>query len=263
MIEKLPWSDDYTSPEPCPGFLARALPSVAFYPGLASIVVRASRKAKRGLYDDREWVASSAEVTRLIERIGGRIQVEGTAALDTLDGPAVYVGNHMSTLETFVLPSILRPRGPVTFIVKRELVEMPVFKHVMISRNPVVVGRENPREDLRAMMDGGLERLRAGVSIIVFPQRTRAPWFAPDEFNSVGVKLARRAGVPVVPVALRSDLWGIGKVVKDFGPIRPQLPVRFRFGQPMAVSGNGREEHETIVAFIVDNLRAWGVPIRS
>ncbi|MGH8020736.1 MAG: lysophospholipid acyltransferase family protein [Opitutaceae bacterium] len=256
-----PVANDYVSPVRKPGLIAQAFPGLAFYSRIGAVVVKASRKAKAGRYDDREWIKSSLATIRAIEAVGGRLVIENVAAFSRLPGPSIVVGNHMSTLETFVLPGVLVPHRRATFVVKRELVEMPVFKHVMISRRPVVVGRTNPREDLRTMMEEGEERLRAGMSLVVFPQTTRAASFTPAEFNSIAVKLARRAGVPVVPLALRSDLWGIGKRVKDCGPVQPDLPVRFSFGEPIEVTGTGRDAHETVVRFISGRLHDWGVPI--
>jgi len=256
-----PYAQDYVSPPGNPGWFRRTFPSVAFYPALFGIVWRASGLAKRGRYDDPSWIRSSVDTIRLVESIGARVIVENLAAYADLTGPAVIIGNHMSTLETFALPSILRPFRPVTFIVKRQLVDMPVFKHVMRSRQPVVVGRAHPREDLKIMLEEGEARLRAGMSLIVFPQRTRAPAFIPAEFNSIGVKIAKRAGVPVVPLALRSDVWGLGRMIKDMGPIRPDRPVRFSFGQPITVTGNGREAQEAVIRFIAEKLRGWDVPV--
>ena len=258
-----PVASDYISPDRPPGLVSRSLPALTFYSRLAWIVWRASRKALAGVYDDKEWIKSSLDTVAAIEAIGGQIVIENVAAFAGVGGPAVIVGNHMSTLETFVLPSVLVPHRRMTFVVKRELVEMPVFKHVMISRQPVVVGRANPREDLKTMMEEGEARLRAGMSLVVFPQTTRAASFTPAEFNSIAVKLARRAGVPVLPLALRSDCWGIGKRIKDCGPIRPDLPVRFTFGEAMQVTGNGRETHESIVRFISEHLRSWDVPVHE
>ncbi|BET66463.1 lysophospholipid acyltransferase family protein [Opitutales bacterium ASA1] len=253
----------HVTPMRHPSLLARTMPGAVFYGRLASIVWRASRKARNGRYDDRAWIASSLEVVEAIEAIGGRIVVENVDAIARLTGPAVIVGNHMSTLETFVLPSVIGTHRRLTFVVKRELVEMPVFKHVMISRNPVVVGRAHAREDLKTMLEEGEARLRAGISLVVFPQTTRAASFTPAEFNSIAVKIAKRADVPVVPLALRTDLWGIGTRIKDCGTIQPDLPVRFAFGEPMRVQGNGREAHEAVVRFVSDRLTDWGVPVRG
>jgi 1-acyl-sn-glycerol-3-phosphate acyltransferase len=256
-----PLARDYVSTPARPGWWARTLPSAAFYLKLAGIVWRASRHARRGTYTDARWIESSYATARAVEHVGGIITVENTAAIAGLTTPAVIVGNHMSTLETFLLACVVYPHRPLTFVVKRQLVEMPVFKHVMRSRHPVVVGRENPRDDLRIMLEEGEARLRQGLSIAVFPQRTRAAVWLPGEFNSIGVKLAKRVGVPVVPLAVRTDLWSIGRLVKDCGPIHPERPVRLSFGEPMAVTGNGRDAQAAIVAFITARMQEWGVPI--
>lgn len=221
--------------------------------------MRCSRLARQGRYDHVAWARSSQEVTDYLEAVGCRLHVEGLDHLDTFDRPAVFIGNHMSSLETFVLPGMLVPHcGDVTFVVKRSLVEYPFFKHVMRSRNPVVVERVNPREDLKAVMEQGAERLASGCSIVIFPQHTRALAFEPEQFNSIGIKLAARTGAPVIPVALQTSAWSPGKVIKDFGPIIPSRPVRFAFGTPLMVTGKGNEEHQQVIRFIQAQLEKWG-----
>ena len=166
-------------------------------------------------------------MTELIERVGCPVSIEGMENISATRGPCVFVANHMSTLETFMLPGIIRPHRAVTFVMKKSLVTLPFFGAVMRSRDPIVVGRTNPREDLTAVLEGGVERLKKGISIIVFPQSTRTPDFDPQHFNTIGVKLARKAGVPVVPLALKTDAWGTGKKLKELGPIKSGLPVRY------------------------------------
>lgn len=235
--------------------------SLAFHVRVIQLVRRASRKARAGRLDGRGWVASSLAVLRYLEEAGIVVTVEGLDHLDGLEGPAVYVGNHMSTLETFLLPSILRPRGRVTFVVKQSLLDYPIFGPVMRSRDPIAVGRANPREDLVTVLEEGKERLGRGVSVIVFPQTTRTPFFDPAKFNSIGAKLAARAGVPLVPLALRTDAWGTHRWLKDLGPIRPELPVHLRFGAPLPPEGKGDAAHRSTVAFISEALEEWGLPL--
>jgi 1-acyl-sn-glycerol-3-phosphate acyltransferase len=169
----------------------------------------------------------------------------------------------MSILETFVLPCLIVPHRSVTFVIKESLTVYPWFGHVMRSRDPVVVGRENARDDLRVVLEGGQQRLVSGVSIVIFPQTTRSEAFDPKKFNSLGVKLAKKAGVPIVPVALKTDAWGLGRRLKDFGPIRPARTVHISFGEPMEVAGAGKSEHEAVVDFIRAHLARWGTPIVS
>ncbi len=238
--------------------LLRAFPSFFFYCQDLVIVLRASRQAKQGRYDTAAWASSSHDIVRALETVGVQFEITGVDHIRRLDAPCVFIANHMSILETFVLPGIIAPIRETTFVVKQSLVEYPVFKYVMRSRDPVTVTRSNPRDDLRAVLEGGEQRLKAGVSIVVFPQTTRTNRFDPADFNSIGVKLAKKAGAPIVPIALKTDAWGNGRYLKDFGRIRPSSTVHFAFGEPLRVQDRGREEHEQIVHFISDKLRAWG-----
>lgn len=233
-------------------------PSLEFYARLLGGPFRhLCGKARKGQCDDVEWVKGSIWFGDILERVGCELRIDGMNALNEVNGPCVVIANHMSTLETFLLPAIIRPHMPVTFVVKKSLATMPMFGAVMRSRDPIVVGRVNPRKDLAAVLDGGSQRLAAGTSIIVFPQSTRSAGFDEEHFNSIGVKLARKAGVPVIPLALKTDAWGQGGKIKELGKIRPDLPVRFQFGEPIEITGNGRASHEQICRFIGGALYGW------
>lgn len=237
---------------------AKMLPSLAFYGRMVSIVIRSSRNAKRRVYGTAEWAKSSLEVLRSLESVGIRIEITGVDNFKDAEGPFVFIANHMSTLETFVLPAIIAPYKDATFVVKQSLVDYPVFRHVMRSRKPVTVGRTNPREDLKAVLEGGSAKLNAGISMVIFPQTTRSLAFDPGAFNTIGIKLAKKAGVPVIPIALKTDAWGNGKCLKDFGRIDPSKTVRFAFGSPMRIKNRGSEEHDQVIEFISGKLKEWG-----
>lgn len=238
--------------------LARLSPGLVFYSRIFPIVFGASAKAKRGRYDDAEWERSSLTTLRALEAAGVSFDVCGLEHVAAIEGPCVFIGNHMSTLETFILPVLLLPFKQFTFVVKRSLMDYPVFGHVMRSRDPVAVTRTNPREDLKAVLEGGSDRLRKGMSLVIFPQTTRVPRFASKEFNSMGVKLAKRADVPVIPLALKTDAWGNGRLAKDFGRIDPSRTAHFAFGAPLRVTQQGAAEHHEIIEFIASHLKVWG-----
>lgn len=254
MLRRGGEDDGYQSPK----LGKSAHPSASFYWRLAMGPFKwLCGRAKKGQCDDAAWVFGSAWCWDILEEIGCPFDIRGMDNIDKGGEPRVFIANHMSTLETFILPAIIRPRMPVTFVVKKSLVEMPMFGHVMRSRDPIVVGRTNPREDLAAVLDGGVERLKKGISIVVFPQSTRSRNFEPEHFNSIGIKLARKANAPVVPLALKTDAWGQGRKIKELGAIRPDLPARFLFGRPMRIEGPGKKEHAEICRFIGDNIAQW------
>jgi 1-acyl-sn-glycerol-3-phosphate acyltransferase len=235
----------------------------SFYLQYLAVVLAARKAAVRGLYDDAAWAASSLRVLRTVERNGGRFEIAGMDNLrrSSRAGPFVFIANHMSTLETQVLPVLIAPLLPVTFVVKEGLVSSRAFGPIMRSRDPVVVKRRNPREDLEEVLRAGGERLQRGVSLIVFPQSTRSPVFRPELFNTLGVKLAAAAGAPAFPIALKTDFWGEEGLFRGFGPVRPERTIHIEFGKPLVVSGRGKEQHQEILEFIASRLRLWrGIP---
>jgi 1-acyl-sn-glycerol-3-phosphate acyltransferase len=223
----------------------------------AYTVLRSRKQAISGIYDTRAWEDSSYDIFRFIEKTGGVFHISGMDNITVDDAPVLFIGNHMSTLETMILPCIISPLRQVTFVVKESLVKHPLFGDVMRSRNPIVVGRTDPRKDFEAVMNGGMDLLLKGISIIIFPQSTRSLIFRPEDFNSLGVKLARKAGVKVVPVALKTDYWGNGKFVKELGPIDISKEIFFKFGEPFAVTGTGKEDNQKIIEFIESSLAEW------
>ena len=251
-------NSDYHSPDRKIGWLTRLGPGPVFYLKMARIVRSGSRAARWGAYSDERWIRDSRMILGALESVGVRVSVENTAAFINLPSPCVFVGNHMSILETFILPGIIQPHRDLIFVVKESLLTYPVFKDIMVSRRPITVSRVNPRRDLETVLLEGAKRLNASSSVIIFPQTTRSAIFDPAQFNSLGVKLARRAGVPVLPIAIRSDSWGNGRWLKDFGRISPRIPVHIAFGDPIPVTGNGRTAQELLVQFISRRLREWG-----
>lgn len=223
----------------------------------AGVVLRTRKEAVRKVYDTKAWADSSFEIFRFLEQTGGKFHITGMENISKPAGPVLFISNHMSTLETMIFPCIVAPHREVTFVVKESLVRHPLFGDVMRSRNPIVVGRTDPRKDFEAVMDGGMDLLTGGISIIIFPQSTRNVEFKPEEFNSLGVKLARKAGVAVVPVAIKTDFWGNGKWLKELGPLDHKKPIHIKFGEPFMVTGNGKEENQKIIDFIQSNLGDW------
>jgi 1-acyl-sn-glycerol-3-phosphate acyltransferase len=221
------------------------------------IVFKNRKIAVRGRYDTDQWISSSHDVFNLIEECGGLFHITGLEQLRKEPGPVVMVSNHMSTLENMIFPGIIAEGRPVTFVVKSSLVKHPVFGPVMRSRDPIVLGRSNPREDLQTVMSQGMEHLQKGYSVMMFPQSTRKSEFIPSEFNSIGIKLAGRANVPVLPVAIKTDFWRNGRIIKDLGPIDRRKPIFMTFGEPVRIRGNGKDEHAGIVSFISSQLAKW------
>ncbi len=233
------------------------LPSIMFYARAAAHTGYAACMAGRGRLNNAGLVRGSHALRRSLESVGVRFEVTGTDALDWHGGPYVFVANHMSALETQILPSILHRGAPCTFVVKSSLLRYPVFGAVLRAFDPIEVGRADPRADLRQVIDEGTDRLRRGISVIIFPQAHRTTTFDRKAFNSIGMRLARAAGVPMVPIALDTAAWSQGRLLKDIGWIKPERTVRLSVGNPIPVGGSGQAAHREVMDFIEARIAEW------
>ncbi|MDR3201244.1 MAG: 1-acyl-sn-glycerol-3-phosphate acyltransferase [Spirochaetales bacterium] len=261
--------DSYETPAGCRRFLTDRLfgwTRWSFYVRFFRVVLWSKARAQKGVFTQEALAEASHNILKAIEGCGGRISIKGLDNIRKTEGPVVFIGNHMSTLEAVILPCLIAPIKPVSFIVKAKLVTGTFFGPVMTALDPVTVTRTDPRKDLTDVLTQGPQKIATGRSLVIFPQaaaRTRSVTFNPSKFNSLGVKLAARAGVSVIPVALKTDFWGDGKALHDFGVIRRKEPICFEFGEPVPVSGRGKQEHEQIVEFIIARLKSWGVPVNE
>jgi 1-acyl-sn-glycerol-3-phosphate acyltransferase len=221
-------------------------------------VLENRKLALKGKYDTAQWALSSYKIFKFSEQCGGRYHIEGFEQLDKVkDEPVVFISNHMSTLETMVFPGLIAPVKEVTFVVKENLTRNKLFGPIMRARNPIAVSRNDSRHDLLKVMSEGQKKLSEGTSVIIFPQSTRILDFNPEKFNSLGIKLAQKAGVRVVPMAIKTDFWANGKLHKDLGRLKRKVPVYIKFGEPINIKGSGKEEHQFVVNFIKDHLKKW------
>lgn len=175
------------------------------------------------------WLQFHAALLRWV--VGLRHAVSGLEHLPA--GPAVVLCKHQSTLETFLLPLIL-PRQ--TWVLKRELLRVPLFGPSLASFHPIAIDREQPRAALKELLRQGQERLGMGLWVVVYPEGTRV---APGEsrpYNKGGVWLAQRAGVPVVPIAVNTGLFWPGATWR----IRSGT-ARLAIGPPLDTQGQDVE----------------------
>lgn len=255
----------YLSPEPR-RLLMKKLPRWAatafYYVRLLSLIYNSSNVAKKRRYSLDKWAADSQNILGFVEQVGGRHHISGMKEMARHPGPVVFIANHMSMLDTFLLPGLILPFHRITFVIKESLLRYPVFGAIMRAVHPIALARKNPRKDLKVAMEEGQRLLRNGCSLVIFPQSTRSARFDAANFNSLGVKLAKQAGVFVVPLALKTDFQANGRFIKEMGGVDPKKTVHIKFGRPLPVTGNGQATQQAVIEFIEENLIRWGVEIQ-
>lgn len=143
------------------------------------------------------WLARRAWSPMCLWATGCRRAVERLPPLP--DGPLIFASNHESALDIWVLVEAL-PRT-IRFVAKRELFRIPIFGWYMQLGGHVPVERSNHARAIHSLRQAA-ELVRAGTSLIVFPEGTRSRDARVQPFKKGPFALAQEARVPIVPVAV-------------------------------------------------------------
>jgi 1-acyl-sn-glycerol-3-phosphate acyltransferase len=235
-----------------------------FYAGLARTVAKGLRTVRSGTFSLKLFSELAYDMVRVVEKTGANVTFEGFDALVPCRGkPFVIVANHMSLIETMLLPAGVFAANDMTVVAKRSLTRYPGFGKVLASCHPILLDRKNARKDLADTLEQGTALLKGGTSILLFPQGHRAAVFDPRRFNSLGAKLAARAGAPLVPVACKTDFARPGWPLRDFGPVDPQRAVKFACGPVLDPALPQRDLQEACIAHISAKLAEWGMDVAT
>ncbi|MBQ6104069.1 MAG: 1-acyl-sn-glycerol-3-phosphate acyltransferase [Kiritimatiellae bacterium] len=239
---------------PLPSWLATPL----FQVGMLRVYASFLRACRRPGFDKLAIARHSYMVFSLVERLGGTVHMEGFRALDSLGGgPAVVVVNHVSALETYLMPGSLAPWGPMTFVLKRSLLSYPFIGPGLRAMDPIPVDRKSPVADLRAVLTEGKRLLGTGRFVVLFPQGQRERTFDPALFRTLGTKLAQHARVPVVPICVASDFLRIGKWHRDLATVHTRSPLRLACGEPIPFDLPPAEVQRRQIDFMTSTLARW------
>lgn len=146
----------------------------------------------------RTWCRFILVLLRVV--CGVRYRVEGLEHLPP--SPAVILSKHQSTWETIAYRAILPLR--LSWVIKKSLFRIPFYGWALKALEEIGIDREAGREALRQIERFGLEHLRAGRWVVIFPEGTRTRPGESSKYAQGGARLACAAGVPVLPIAVDS-----------------------------------------------------------
>jgi len=153
----------------------------------------------------------------LLGTAGARVTVHGLEHA-TRHRPCVFIANHQSAADIWVMFNVIPPN--TRFVAKQELFRIPIFGWVLAASGCVPINRSNRTEAIRSL-GVAAERIRAGRSVVLFPEGTRSRDGSFRPFKKGAFHLAIQAGVPVVPVAIKGsfDVVPPGRWRVNPGPI--------------------------------------------
>ena len=149
--------------------------------------------------------------------------------------PAILLVKHQSTLETFLIPTLMP--HPLAYVFKRELIYIPFFGWAMGRMDMIHIDRRLRAQAFNRVVEQGKRLLAQGVWIIIFPEGTRIPRGRKGQYKHGGTRLAVETGAPVVPIAVTS-----GKVWPRKAFIKCPGVVDVSIGKPIASGGRDPDE---------------------
>ncbi len=162
-----------------------------------------------------------------IARLGcTRIDVTGLENIPR-DRGVVFFANHTSAFDVYILSGIIP--GRKTYFSKRILFYIPLVGLVMWLSGSIPVDRSNPRQALKAVAKA-TERVRRGLSLVIFPEGTRSRDGRLQPFKSGASRIPIHAGSLVVPVTIS----GAARIMHKGSMLLHRGPVTVHFSPPVS-----------------------------
>jgi len=188
----------------------------------------------------RWWARTICSLT------GVKVEVEHQAQLDP-GHSYVFMANHLSTIDIWALYVALPL--PVRMIAKKQLAAIPLFGWAMWAGRFIFIDRHNAISARRSIERAG-ERIRAGASVLLFPEGTRSRDGQLQAFKKGGFHLAIDAGAPIVPVALHGT-----RELMPRGSLRVKPGrVRVTIGAPIPTTGLTADDRNALVEHVRDTI---------
>lgn len=176
---------------------------------------------------------------------GADVLVKGKENIPT-DTSVLYVGNHRGFFDIVIgYINVLPLTG---FVSKKEIKKVPILGHWMTIMNCLLLDRENIKEGLKTILIG-IEKLKNGISIFIFPEGTRGKDDnSVMEFKEGSLKLAEKSKKPIVPVAFNNT----SGIFEDHFPFIRKAKVIVEFGKPIYLEELSKEDKKRIGAYTHD-----------
>ncbi len=167
------------------------------------VLYRIKYLEKKGRTDERDALADrfSMKLARgLFYLTGSTAEVTGVEKLP--EGPVLFVSNHQSHMDSAVIHGFIRkPKG---FVADKDAGRIPIIRTWMKYMKCIFIDRGNARRNI-ANLEYGIELLKQGHSLVIYPEGRINAESSLIDFRKGCLKLAAKAGVPVVPVTIRDS----------------------------------------------------------
>lgn len=163
-------------------------------------------------------------------------------------GPCVFISNHQAMFDGFLLISYLNK--PTGYIAKKQIKSYPLIGWWLSQLHTVYIDRDNVREGMKAINEG-VENLKKGYSMLIFPEGTRSLKSEMGEFKKGSMKLALKAKVPIVPITLD----GTYKVLEVGNQVRGHS-LKMTIHKPIYLDTLPEEDKKNLSEILYDTIES-------
>jgi 1-acyl-sn-glycerol-3-phosphate acyltransferase len=170
---------------------------------------------------------------------GVRVQVSSRVPLDPTR-PYVFVANHASMIDIWAV--FIAVPASFRFIAKKQLSYIPLFGWAMSAGRFIFIDRQNPLAARRSI-DEAARRIRAGQSVVIFPEGTRTRDGRLGPFKKGGFRLAIDSGAAIVPIAIKGSraLMPRGAALIRAGTVTVDI------GEPIPTAGLKTDDRNKLI----------------
>lgn len=164
------------------------------------------------------------------------------------DTAVLYVANHRSFFD--ILLTYVRVPGLTGYVSKKEMEKFPLLRNWMDNLHCLFLDRDNIKQGLATIL-AGIEKLKSGISIFIFPEGTRNKVndsFLP--FHAGSFKLAEKSGCPIIPVALNNTAG----IFEDHFPKIKKAHVIIEYGKPIYIKELDKEVKKNIATYVAGEI---------
>lgn len=204
-------------------FLSFGLGAVILAGVLLPVVTRLSVPDRPRELAAQQWIRRSFA---LFVRLGvvlrlWVVRVEGEARLS--EGPSLIVANHPTLMDVVFLLSLVQ----ADCVVKKEAWKNPALRGIVRAAGYI------PNDDGQALIDACTDRLKAGRSILLFPEGSRSPAEGLRDFKRGAAHIALQSGCRILPVVITCTPPALMKGQPWYALPNEVLRFSFEVGDPI------------------------------
>lgn len=195
---------------------------------------------------DRSSLAIVNWAFRWVLRLAGtRVIVLGEENVPR-DTAVLYVGNHRSYFD--IIMTYIRVPRPTGYVAKKEMLKWPLLRTWMKNLHCLFLDRNDIKQGLKTILSG-VEKVKNGISICIFPEGTRNR--VPDTFlpfHEGSFKIAEKGRVPIVPISIVNS----AAIFEDHLPKIKRATVIIEYCSPIYPESLDKDTRKRLGSYVSD-----------